>query len=530
MKKIIKTVSFKLSTFIFLLLLMLMFILYQYHRVIKLGPASVHVWRQTDCLSLAYSYYKETLNFFKPTVFNLGEYGNGEAVSEFPLLYYITGIIWRFLGVNEIVLRVINIFIMIIGLISLKKSVELLIKSAFWGIIIPLLFFTSPLIVAYTNNFLPDAPSLGFNLVGLYFFIKWILNNKKKELILSSIFFALAGLLKISALIAPISLLSARIIYISFIMKNTNELKITIPSMLLIIAIPIIWHLYAQNYTKNPELFLSFKDINSRTICRLNYNEIIKTLNNFNFLTLPMITNGIIKTIIAFSYIYLLWHWKKIDKFFLIATNLMLTGCLSYLIIFFRVFDVHDYYFIVVFIFPAFLSVAFLKEINIHHPSVISGNFSKFIALLILVFSVYYCEEKHKIRYFIHSSPIIDRAERELWKWYNYSNSISFGFFKGIDKYLDSLGISYEDKIICLPDVTPNGTLYFIKRKGWTAFNGIDNEEKFINKIKMGAKYLIIYKNQFHNPLKDYAFINKYIKEKVGQYAEGMVEIYKIGL
>ena len=37
-------------------------LLYGYQDIVKLEPQSVHVWRQTDCTSLAKNYYQNGMN------------------------------------------------------------------------------------------------------------------------------------------------------------------------------------------------------------------------------------------------------------------------------------------------------------------------------------------------------------------------------------------------------------------------------------------------------------------------------------
>ena len=48
--------------------------IYDYAAVARVGPISVHAWRQADAASLALNYYEHGMRFFEPRVHNvLGE-------------------------------------------------------------------------------------------------------------------------------------------------------------------------------------------------------------------------------------------------------------------------------------------------------------------------------------------------------------------------------------------------------------------------------------------------------------------------
>jgi hypothetical protein len=58
--------------------------------------------------------------------------------------------------------------------------------------------------------------------------------------------------------------------------------------------------------------------------------------------------------------------------------------------------------------------------------------------------------------------------------------------------FIDSIGIAKNDKVISLPDITPNVSLYAIGRPGWSDYNYLKDTNAFNNAIRAGAKYLII--------------------------------------
>ena len=58
-------------------------------------------------------------------------------------------------------------------------------------------------------------------------------------------------------------------------------------------------------------------------------------------------------------------------------------------------------------------------------------------------------------------------------------------------QYLDSLGISYPEKIISIPDFSPNQTLLYLNLTGWTDYLGKIDRNKLQDFINLGANYLL---------------------------------------
>ena len=58
-----------------------------YDEILSMNPSGDHIWRPSDGLSMAYTYYSEGNDFLEPKMLN--QPGNdGRAVGEFPILYF----------------------------------------------------------------------------------------------------------------------------------------------------------------------------------------------------------------------------------------------------------------------------------------------------------------------------------------------------------------------------------------------------------------------------------------------------------
>lgn len=70
------------------------------------------------------------MNFFEPKNLNLASEG-GKAVSEFPILYYLTACLYFIFGEKEFILRLINVSIVSVGFFYLFRLLNQLFQSIF---------------------------------------------------------------------------------------------------------------------------------------------------------------------------------------------------------------------------------------------------------------------------------------------------------------------------------------------------------------------------------------------------------------
>ena len=169
-----------------------------------MGPCSDHAWRQGDSYSFALTYFYEDNKLFEPSLLFTGEQGHGRAVSEFPIIYFVTAKIWKITGVTPSVLRTINFLILLLGLFHLFLFLLKIFQDYFWALFVVLILYSSPLIGYYSFNFIPNIPALGLALTGLYYLFKFITSEKLIYLLIYTAIFSLAVLIKVTAFISLI--------------------------------------------------------------------------------------------------------------------------------------------------------------------------------------------------------------------------------------------------------------------------------------------------------------------------------------
>jgi hypothetical protein len=510
----------KVYQWVFIVLLGISSFFYLYPKIISLPPQSIHQWRQSDCLSITLNYFMEDRKFLDPSVHWTGPQDNGKTVSEFPIIYFTVAKLWKLFGYHLFYYRLLDTLILFSALFALFKFCEDLLKNSVWSIMITLLLFTSPILVYYGNNFTADVPAFSMAIIGWFFFWKFYSSEQKKWLAVSTFFFMAGTLLKASA---GLSFASIGILYfLEFFnlskFKNGEKLFRHPGIQGLILFIPLIlvfsWFLYASHYNKenNYGLFL----LGVLPIWGFDRVQIVETIRSLLHELMPQYFNLSATVIMVLMFAFLLIFRRKVNSMFFVIMITMFIGFGAFLILFFQVFNVHDYYLINMLIFVVFVLLTFFLFLKENYPQILNQNGLKIIFAIFVVFSMYYTSAFQKAKYFTSDSIVLDKKEVEFWKWFHWDYNNRIRAFETVTPYLRSLGIKREDKVYSIPDKSINITLCLMDQKGWTEY-GYDeyNDKDFMEYIlKHDAKYLII-----SDPEKvKEEFLQPYVTKKIGEY------------
>src|SRR5207247_5109845 len=107
-----------------------------------------------------------------------------------------------------------------------------------------LLFYSfAPLNIIAARSFMPDSPSLGLSLAGLYFFLRALEEDEWKYSIAASMFTALALLVKL-----PSAVIGAPLLYLAWRRHRTTLLKQgKLWAFSAVVLVPsAIWYLHAH--------------------------------------------------------------------------------------------------------------------------------------------------------------------------------------------------------------------------------------------------------------------------------------------
>lgn len=474
---------------------------YNYGTTFTQPPQSVHVWRQTNSLSITQMYYNYNLNFFKTEIQNqLGDGGlSGKTAGEFPIIYYSVAKIWQAFGKAEWSFRLFQLSILFIGIFLLFRMLTPLIGSTLRAGFISLLVFTSPMFIFYGPNFLPDAPALSFTFAAWFFLYQFTQKHKNSSLWIASVFIFLATSLKITTATSFIAIGVWIIFEIIFVQSDKRvfnfRIKHFVPFIISIVLI-LSWYLYIDYYNDLHKADYMFRGI--WPIWKMTseqFNRIIDILNKIYFKEFfwpPL------QYVTILIWIFMLFKIKKIAPFYGFLLIVMPLGFAAILVLWFQVLEGHDYYMItqiqvLVVVWGVFFSYLKNKKF-FNHP----------VVYIVLIAIVGFLANNGRIRH-----------EERYEGWMNENYKLHFEALTEIEPSFTSWNIKPDDLVISLPDYAINTTLYYMNRKGYTEF-GCDYlaEETFKKRIQQGAKYLVIN----DTTILQQPAIRKFATTLVGQY------------
>jgi hypothetical protein len=486
---------------IFAAALFIMVFVYGLNTTMFEPPQSVHIWRQTNSTSMALNYYQDSVPFYEPAVHNQwcdGGY-SGKTAGEFPIVYYVVAKIWKITGYNIFIFRLVQILILFTGLYLLFRSSQFFFDNRFWAGFVSLLIFTSPMVVFYGPNFLPDVPALSFVFIAWFFISKFLVNRNQSSIWFSALFFSLSMLLKITSGLSFIAFGGWILFELIFQKEKERIFNFKLAQIIpFILVVPVVgaWYWYVEYYNGLHGGQVSYHGIwPVWEMTKEQYLRIIDALNKIYFKELFLPYTQYLTLAV---WVYLLVTMKKLPpvlRYFIIVLPI---GMLVELLLWFQVLEGHDYYTInLLVVFVAVWAVFFY---SLKQTKLITHPVFYVIGLGFLIFNLVTCQTRIETRYTgWMNSMYVDRMKA----------------LTEIEPYFNKLGIARDMKVISIPDYTINASLFYMNRKGYTEFaSDFSKPETFYSRIEQGAKYLIVNDTTILHKPELQPFINK----KVGEF------------
>lgn len=517
---------------IFLLLLGFLFMAYRFPHSIQKGPRSTHMWRQADCYSFAVNYFEEGHKFFQPSIHFIGYQGTGKTVSEFPIIYYMVSFLWEIFGKHTLIFRAVNLLIVFTGLYYLFRFIREFLKDDFWAMYIPMFLFTSPVLVYYSNNFLMNAPAFGLVLIGLFHYHRYRAAGKQGSIYTAMAFFLLAGLLKMTALILFAALLVYNLVAMIKPVRNRLGIPATgtgklFPAFFIVIGGITLWLIWSDKYNGVTGSGVFLRGI--LPIWEMGLYNGLDVGTSLYATLLPSLFNRTATIILVALFIWLLIRRKHADKEWLMITSLIAVGILAFILLFYRAFSVHDYYLINLLIIVPLVAMLFLNYLKNRHAGLFNAKPFRTLSGVALFFLLYFAVIQQRIRYdtddtFIRHTIIVRQNDKAFWRNQEEIHALRFEALETITPYLRGLGIDRTDKVISIPDGSPNITLALMDQKGYTDFGfaGYSGEDRIRYFIGQGARYLVI-----SDPtLESQPYLAAFTGDKIGRYRN--VSVYRL--
>lgn len=448
-----------------------------------LFPLGIHAWAQSDYYAIAQKFYMETWNLFAPEtwIYNKQLFVDFNALANDTIIGgniaihpYIVGMIMRLFGTDSPIIYRVYCFLWILPLfyfflktcnvIGVNKGVQLFVGST---------IAFSPVFIFYSVNFMNCVPCLAQMVIGVYFYIKFLYSNDKKDWRWAVVILGVLPLIRTTFLIPFVAILCNE--GLKWICR-----KITFRDMLnrLLIAIPfllffIIWLFWSKYMTeKHGSIFLSslrpvesieeIQSIFKKTLIQWKQHYMV----HYHFWIL-----------LIFLGVGLLINRKKIFRFDVSFVFIMIIGYILFAIVMMSQFVHHDYYYLDTFFYPLVLL-----------PIVIFGNlFQDFKGQWAFVLLGFFSAYKS---YSIARDYTDFRYNTEYWDP-NFQNNFAY---IGIDKFIDKNEKYKGVKWVMLSQSAPNRNFTFIKHNGLCGFNMYDNSLKEIDFKKY--PYFLITKSE----------------------------------
>lgn len=487
------------------------------------GPYSRHQWRQADCLSITQHYYQDNLPFLEPEIHWRGEGQTGKTISEFPIIYYSVAKIWQVTGKHYWIYRGISFLIMAIGLFYLKKLAQRFLKDDFWSVFIPLLLFSSPILAYYSNSFMMNSNALALALIGAYHFYRHRTERSYKHLVYACLLFLFAGLLKITALLLFFGI-GAIFLYEMLVKERSlKERWKELPPYAVTLVLILAWYSYAGRYNANNMSYVFLQGL--LPIWDLGWDDIYSNWKLLHSDLKPAYFNVPALSLLGIIFIGLIINFKQANRYFLALSVLITIGIIGYILLFFQVFNVHEYYLTNLLIFIPLISLLFLDFLRNHYETIFQSRTVKITASIALLFLIYSAAVQTVVKYDIEkdwakNSFILDKEEVAYWEWYHWDYGNTFKELETIEPVFEKAGVKLTDKVISFPDGSINISLYLMNRNGYNDYGHTNTRAEQVEKAKKwGAKYLVINNLEL---LKDES-LKLYFDDKVGGTAHVLI-------
>jgi hypothetical protein len=200
-------------------------------------------WRQSDVAAIARNYYENGFDFARPQIDWAGN-ERGFVGTEFPILPFLAALLYRTAGVQEWIGRIQGALFFVFALPFFFGFVRRIFGNsvALWA---TFFYAFAPLSIVASRAFMPDVPSLSLAIVGLYFFLRWIEEERPGSIIWSAVLIALALLIKL-----PTAIIGAPLLYLAsrrgILLHVPDALKRVPPRLIFAHAAPwfLRWELW----------------------------------------------------------------------------------------------------------------------------------------------------------------------------------------------------------------------------------------------------------------------------------------------
>ncbi|RYZ08255.1 MAG: hypothetical protein EOO73_09340 [Myxococcales bacterium] len=169
------------------------------YRVALIFDNPVFGWRPTDMASIALNYARGSMSFLHPQV-SWGGSGPGYVEMEFPLVPYLTAILFKLFGFHEglsLVVPLLSGFLLVWFTYLIGRRWFGALEGLCAGLLVAVV---PPFVMLTVTGMWADPPSVLATTAGLYYAYEWSESGRHRSLIAAAALLSLGALLKLTAL------------------------------------------------------------------------------------------------------------------------------------------------------------------------------------------------------------------------------------------------------------------------------------------------------------------------------------------
>lgn len=502
---------------------------YGIFEIIDDRPHPLHIWRNTDSLSITLNYYDHDMNFAEPEIHNYISDGgtSGKTAGEFPGWYYLMALLWKVFGVSEALYRGVVGGLFVLSLFAMHGALRRL-TGPLWSTLLTVWVFVHPALVYYGFAFITNVPALSFALLGGSAFIHYAYERKKKQLYLALFFFAIAGLLKVTALllfctIGALLLLEwagVRLLKDRQLFERHFQFLVLMATALLPI---VFWYLWAADYNATHGGKYTFNSIWPLWEADAAYRQ--RTYEEIFAFTGRQIMAPINWMLYGLSFVFLMVRASKLPRLLWLTPLILNLGAFIYSILWFQAWADHDYYFINLYVAPLVTLTSAVLGLQMMLQKRQHRQVMALTMVLVLGWSAWYTAEHLDLRYSpdyqkdyftVRDAGDGNSEEEGHLKYLHWDHGRHEAGFEDIEPVLEEWGITEEDVVISIPDASFCITLYLMDRHGFTNM-GDDNRNaaQLRANIEKGARYLFINEPEYE---KEFPWVKAFMTDPVGTH------------
>jgi hypothetical protein len=450
---------------------------------------------------------QEDRALFSPALHWEDPEGYRQSASEFPLYYYIIGNLWKLTGKSHLLYRSISLFLLLAASCCLFRMIRKFTASLWISYGASMLYFLSPVMVVYGNQFVIDAPIVNAAVIGVFLLLLYHEKGSKVAWLSGYLILMICGMSKPTVLMPLIAILLS--FYPRFSKKDFWLHGIGIA---LVLSGTLGWILYVEAYNETFSGLLFLRS--TAPIWTLSAEKIMEIWPMFLRNVLPYLLP--LPALLMLVVIFIGSLFFTIDARYIGLRRMLILswlGALLYLALFFQIMDVHDYYMLeLTWLIPLTLVHAYITGKYFFENSsagfVVLRAFILIAVLIMTLRSTAYYRLRHN-----PTDPALTQVEDwvtpheiEFLRWVQYHYEQDYQPLKVLSTELDALHIGLDARISVVPDPSPCTALYLLNRYGYSGYHyspefiaGLSYPEYFRSR---GAQYYVLHnRNLFSDPL-----------------------------